>query len=98
MAPSLTLACRVSLPCITSGRDYTRNVKVGKLTTVGDSMGVIVPRQYREQLGWFKGDQIAQQVLGDTIVLHNVTQRLTRPIVTRREYGDAKAEAGRGHR
>jgi len=66
-------------------------VKVGKLCTVGDSTGVVVPRQYREQLGWMKGDQIAQAIVGNTIVLSNVTQRLTRTFVARKEYGDAKA-------
>lgn len=58
-------------------------------------MGIVVPRQYREQLGWFKGDQIMQAVLGDTIVLSNVTQHLTRPVLHRQEYGNAKASGAR---
>lgn len=70
-------------------------MKVGKLCTIGDSIGIVVPRQYREQLGWFKGDQIAQQVSGNTIVLHNITERLTRPVVKRKEFGDGQASGRR---
>jgi bifunctional DNA-binding transcriptional regulator/antitoxin component of YhaV-PrlF toxin-antitoxin module len=77
-------------PC----RKYTRIVKVGKLTTVGDSVGVVVPRQYREQLGWFKGDQIMQAVVGNTIVLSNVTQHFARPVLHRGGYGNGKSKRG----
>ena len=73
-------------------------MKVGKLCTVGDSVGVIVPRQYREQLGWFKGDQISQSIEGNAIVLRNVTERLTRPVVRRKEYGDARVNSIRNVR
>lgn len=68
-------------------------MKVGKLCTIGDCIGVVVPAQYRNQLGWIKGDQIAQQIVGNTIVLHNVTQHMMTLTMTRKEYGDGKINA-----
>lgn len=70
-------------------------MKVGKLCTIGECVGVVVPAQYRKQLGWLKGDQIAQEILGNTIVLHNVTQHMMTLTTHRKAYGDGAANPSR---
>lgn len=63
-------------------------MKIGKLCTIGDSSGIVITRDNLEQLGWFRGDQLAQEVIGDSLVVKNLTPRTVRPIKTRKEYGN----------
>jgi hypothetical protein len=78
----------VPSPFFTSAVDYTRDMKIGKLCTVGDSKGIVVHSANLKQLGWFLGDQLAQEIHGDALVVRNLTQRTVRPSVTRKEFGD----------
>jgi antitoxin component of MazEF toxin-antitoxin module len=63
-------------------------MKIGKLCTIGDSVGIVIPRANLEVLGWFKGDQLAQEIEGGALVVRNLTQRTVRPVRTRKEFGD----------
>jgi hypothetical protein len=75
-------------PYFTSGGDYTHNMKIGKLCTIGDSEGIVIHRSNLEQLGWFKGDQLTQEIHGADLVIRNMTQRTVRPIRTRKDFGN----------
>ena len=83
------------LPCFTSAVDYTRDMKIGKLCTIGASKGVVITRDHLEQLGWFKGDQLQQVVIGNELVIRNLTERSVRPVVTAKEWGDGKLRGAR---
>jgi antitoxin component of MazEF toxin-antitoxin module len=63
-------------------------MKIGKLCTIGDSAGIVIPRANLEALNWFRGDQLAQEIHGDALVIRNLTKRTVRPIRTRKEFGD----------
>lgn len=65
-------------------------MKIGKLCTIGDSAGIVIPRRNLEVLGWFKGDQLTQSIEGGALVVRNLTQRIVRPVRTRKEYGDGR--------
>jgi antitoxin component of MazEF toxin-antitoxin module len=73
-------------------------MKIGKLCTVGDSTGIVIARDHLEQLGWFKGDQLQQVVLGDELVIRNLTERSVRPARTPKEWGDDKLSGARSSR
>jgi antitoxin component of MazEF toxin-antitoxin module len=65
-------------------------MKIGKLCTIGDSAGIVIPRANLEVLGWFKGDQLTQSIEGGALVVRNLTQRTVRPVRTRKEFGDGR--------
>ena len=65
-------------------------MKIGKLCTIGDSKGVVITREHLERLGWFQGDHLTQEIMGDTLVIKNLTERTVRPISTRKAWGDGK--------
>lgn len=75
--------------CCTSAIDYTASMKIGSLCTIGDSAGVVIRQENLHTLGWFKGDQLVQQVEGDALVVRNLTKRLVRPMRTRKDFGNA---------
>lgn len=70
-------------------------MKIGKLCTIGDSKGIVIPREHLNQLGWFKGDQLEQVVMGNELVVRNLTPRTVRPTVTAKDWGDAKLRGAR---
>lgn len=51
---------------------------VGKLTRIGESLGVVIPAAALRELGWLKGDYIAVQVSDGEVKLHNVKAIQTR--------------------
>lgn len=63
-------------------------MKVGKITRVGSSMAIVIPRSHLRRLGWLRGDFIMQEVNGDQLVLRNMRAPLLHPIHTRREDGE----------
>lgn len=56
-------------------------MKRGKLTVIGNSVGVVIARPTLHRLGWMPGDLILQDVQEDRITLHNVNR--TRMLFTR---------------
>ena len=65
-------------------------MKLGKLTTVGMSAGVVIPRPYLALLGWMKGDYIVQEVRGEELVLRNANPHKVSITHTRQEYGTGR--------
>jgi antitoxin component of MazEF toxin-antitoxin module len=73
-------------------------MKIGKLCTIGDSKGMVIPRDHLAQLGWFVGDQLEQAVVGNALVIRNLTTRRVRPVRTPKEWGDDKLSGARSSR
>lgn len=70
-------------------------MNIGKLCTIGDSEGVVIHRAHLKQLGWFKGDQLAQEVQGSELVIRNLTEHVVRPIRARKGFGNGKLAGAR---
>jgi antitoxin component of MazEF toxin-antitoxin module len=68
---------------------------IGKLCRIGDSKGVVIPREHLNQLGWFQGDHLEQLVIGDGLLIRNLTPRSVRPSVTPKDWGDGKLRGAR---
>lgn len=68
---------------------------IGKLCTIGDSAGTVIHQQNLQQLGWFKGDQLQQKVVGNTLVITNLTERAVRPVQKRKDYGNGFTRSAR---
>jgi len=69
-------------------------MKVGKLLTIGESIGVVIPRQYLRELGWLKGDRLAQAIRGKELVIRNVEAHTVSTSHQRRQFGDSTASGG----
>lgn len=63
-------------------------MKVGKLCTIGDSSGMVIPRENLQKLGWLKGDHLGQQIIGNQLIVSNLTPHTVRLVRTRKAQGN----------
>lgn len=63
---------------------------VTRITRLGNSLGVVVPRQTLREMGWWQGDVVKQSIVDGNLVLQNITQQKVLPVLNPTEFGDAK--------
>lgn len=59
-----------------------------RLVRIGNSIGMVVPKNTLRELGWWQADTIRYEVQDGRLIIENVTQKRVKPVHITREYGD----------
>lgn len=61
-----------------------------KLLRVGNSLALVVSRNYARRLGWKQGDALVSSIVNDQLVVQGVLQPKIQFMHTIRDFGDAR--------
>jgi len=68
-------------------------MQIVKLARRGNSMMIVIPRAYMQQLNWSPGDKLVLEIEGDELRAWVLTPWLSRKLRDERETEAARAEA-----